>query len=983
MNDIKILLYTQDATPIEYDVSYIDEIPISFNFLISDIRNPDKKNASFSKTITFPGTKDINKFFELIWKSNISLNYFNPNKKCDIYYYVNSVLQFKGDLQLIKINVDDSTGEVVYECSCKGTIGNVFTKIADKLLSNPEDTSFTNCLNFTTYNHNLTFTNVTNSWATSIQVAGSPVTFALGNGYVYPLIDYGNQVMPSSGNTLPVAERDFEIKYFRPAIYKKTILDKIFADAGYSYTSTFFNSTFYKSQIIPSSGDKFEKTPQQLIDNQFYVGRSSNFTVGPNNSTLLPTLSPPPPFPSIWNQNTSATNTILFNATSSPYNNAAGKYSSATGKFTTTYAAFKYVNYNIESLINLDLDILYTGAGSPIYAKFAPLAPSKIFYNIKVNGLVVAAEEFEFDTTTYYPLSIGNIEKKISLPTFALYGGLDVKVDIGWNLYYEFFNSSFVPVTPSTSSITAKVKSTKTFFSGNYVNKNIDEDDAVDLNKILPINIKQIDWLMSEFKLHNLYMVQDKDNELNYFIEDRENFYTGSIDWSDKRDYSMKREVLPIGELDFLKYELEYKEDSDYLNDKYQKDYKETFGKHIEYVDNDFITQTKDVSVIYSGTPLKGNYVNGLVIPTIYKVEAGAISPIQSNIRSLYYGGLIAMNYGSWKLWYTNGNTSTTYTTYPFAGDCDNPYNPTLTLNWDTPHEVYYTYPQATYTNNNLYNRFYSQMINQLTDKSSKIEKRYYNLSAYDIKNFDFRNVVWDDGYYIVNAIKDYNFMKPQSTMVELLKLTDYAVFVPDNDIDFSDGDGDGKGLAQMQNLSSANGSNINFGYNSNIVGGDNNFVASGANSVTLTNSNNVVIESSVSNFTGVNLSSTSTITSGGINLSDAITIDNSSGTYLAKVNASQIVSKSITITADYTIDGSCNFFYVNATAGNINITIDPTLFIDYEFTFFRTDATANLVKLYGVASETLNGAALPQTILASQYDVLKIKSNATNIFII
>ena len=26
--------------------------------------------------------------------------------------------------------------------------------------------------------------------------------------------------------------------------------------------------------------------------------------------------------------------------------------------------------------------------------------------------------------------------------------------------------------------------------------------------------------------------------------------------------------------------------------------------------------------------------------------------------------------------------------------------------------------------------------------------------------------------------------MKPQSTMVELLKLTDYAVFIPDNDIE-------------------------------------------------------------------------------------------------------------------------------------------------------------------------------------------------------
>ena len=982
MNDIKILLYTQDATPIEYDVSYIDEIPISFNFLISDIRNPDKKNASFSKTITFPGTKDINKFFELIWKSNISLNYFNPNKKCDIYYYVNSVLQFKGDLQLIKINVDDSSGEVVYECSCKGTIGNVFTKIADKLLSNPEDTSFTNCLNFSTYNHNLTFSNVTNSWATSIQVAGSPVAFDLGNGYVYPLIDYGNQVMPSTGNTLPVAERDFEIKYFRPAIYKKTILDKIFSDAGYSYTSTFFNSTFYKSQIIPTSSDKFEKTPQQLIDNQFYVGRSSDFTVGPYNAAFVP-------FSSSWNQFTPTTNTILFNATSSPYNNAAGKYNSANGKFTTTYAAFKYVNYNIEAVINLDLDVLYTGAGSPTYVAFLG-NNRKIFYNIRVNNqVIVAYEEFvfnpwvAFDPNAFYPLSIGNIERKISLPAFALYGGLDVKVDIGWNLEFAFYDNSYNYVGASSAQVRARVKSTKTFFSGNYVNTNIDEDDLVDLNKVLPINIKQIDWLMSEFKLHNLYMVQDKDNEYNYFIEDRENFYTGSIDWSDKRDYSMKREVLPIGELDFLRYELEYKEDSDYYNEKYQNDYKESFGKHIEYVDNDFINQTKDVSVIYSGTPIIGNYVNGLVIPSIYKIESGAIKPTGANIRSLYYGGLISLSYGSWNLWRSNGNTVTTYSTYPFAGDCDNPYNPTLTLNWDTPHEVYYNYPQATYTNNNLYNRFYSKMINQLTDKNSKIERRYYNLSAYDIKNFDFRNVVWDDGYYIVNAIKDYNFMKPQSTMVELLKLTDYQVFAPSNINLPGDNLGGDSLVFQMQNRSSGSGNNNNLGYNSNIIGGDANYIASGSNNVTLTNSNNVVVESSVSNFTGVNLTASSTITSGGINLSDAITIDNSSGTYLAKVNASQIVSKSVIITSDYTIDGSCSFFWVNATDGNIKITIDGALFIDYEFTFFRMDATANLVKLYGAAAETLNGAALPQTIITGQYSIITIKSNATNIFII
>ena len=969
MNDIRILLYTQDPTPIEYDVSYIDEIPISFNFLISDIRNPDKKNASFSKTITFPGTKEINRFFELIWKSNVSLNYFNPNKKCDIYYYVNGVLQFKGDLQLIKINVDDVSNEVIYECSCKGTIGNVFTKIGDGLLSD---------LDFSKYNHDLTFDNITESWATQIQEYSAPVAFALGNGYVYPLINYGNQVLPSQINTSPVAERDYDVKFLRPALYKKTILDTIFSEAGYTYTSNFFDSNFYKSQIVPTTNDKFEKTAQQLIDNQFYVGRTSNFTIGPNNANYnIYSYAPN----NDWSQTTANNNTILFNATSSPYNNAAGKYNSANGKFTQTYAAFKYVNYKIDVLINLDLDLLYTGT-APTYVRFSNVVPSKIFYNIKVNNQAVAAEEFQFDSTTFYPLSIGNIERKISIPSFALYGALDVKVDMGWSVQYQFFDAGYNLITPTTASVRANVKSAKTFFSGEYVNINIDEDDAVDLNQLLPNNIKQIDWLMSEFKLHNIYMVQDKEDEFNYYIEDRENFYSGEIDWSEKRDYSMKREVSPMGELDFLRYELAYKEDADYYNDKYQKDYLETFGKHIEYVDNDFINQTKDVSVIYSGTPLVGNDVNGLVIPTIYKVESGAISTIGANIRSLYYGGVINLSYGSWSLWRSNGNTATTYTTYPFAGDCDNPYNPTLTINWDTPHEVYYTYQQATYTNNNLYNRFYSRMINQLTDKDSKIERRYYNLNAYDIKNFDFRNVIWDDGYYIVNAIKDYNFMKPQSTMVELFKLTDYAAFDPDNDIDVPI-DNAVVQNNQIQNRSSASGNNTNFGYNSNVIGGDDNFIASGVNNVSLTNSNNVVINPSINNFTGLNLNNASTLINGGINLADAITIEDVNGFNLAKVNASQIVNKSGELTVDITIDGTYSFYYANATSGNITITIDPSLFNNYEFTFFRTDSSVNTITLAGVASETLNGAALPQTILASQYDVIKIKSDNINLFII
>ena len=65
-NNIKVILI--DQTGAEYDVSYIQEIPISLNLLIADVRSPDKRNSSFSKTITFPGTKEIDRFFSLIWK---------------------------------------------------------------------------------------------------------------------------------------------------------------------------------------------------------------------------------------------------------------------------------------------------------------------------------------------------------------------------------------------------------------------------------------------------------------------------------------------------------------------------------------------------------------------------------------------------------------------------------------------------------------------------------------------------------------------------------------------------------------------------------------------------------------------------------------------------------------------------------------------------------------------------------------------------
>jgi len=161
---VKVLLYDQAGT--EYDVSYIQEIPIAITKAIADVKNPANRNSDFSKTINFPGTKEVERFFSFIWRLNNTLATFDPRLKCDIKYYVNDRIQLNGDLQLLKVNLDPLSNEKIYECSVTGTLGNLFLAIGDKYLTD---------LDFSAYDHTLSKTNVKNSW-----VPGTSVTGAMG-----------------------------------------------------------------------------------------------------------------------------------------------------------------------------------------------------------------------------------------------------------------------------------------------------------------------------------------------------------------------------------------------------------------------------------------------------------------------------------------------------------------------------------------------------------------------------------------------------------------------------------------------------------------------------------------------------------------------------------------------------------------------------------------------------------------------------------
>jgi hypothetical protein len=121
----------------------------------------------------------------------------------------------------------------------------------------------------------------------------------------------------------------------------------------------------------------------------------------------------------------------------------------------------------------------------------------------------------------------------------------------------------------------------------------------------------------------------------------------------------------------------------------------------------------------------------------------------------------------NWTFTYSGGTVS--FSEYYFAGHLDDPFNPTIDINYGVPFEIMYDGAQINYTNNNLYNRYYKKFISEITDKDSKIITAEFKLTPLDISNLDFRKLyLIDNTYFRINKkflfcnlkiFKVYNFI--------------------------------------------------------------------------------------------------------------------------------------------------------------------------------------------------------------------------------
>ena len=251
-------------------------------YAIDDIRNIDSKATPFTKTIVLPGTAKNNNLLGNIFEfnnsndtnntsANVGYN-FNAARTAKCRIEIDGMTLIKGTFRLLEIIIDGSNVE--YECSVLGELGGFVSKLGAAKL---ED------LDFSAYNHAWD-ANIVSSWDN-----------AGGSGYVYPLIDYGNVGLTTS-NVLG-GKHGFTQNAFRPALFVKEYIDKIFAAAGYTYECSLFNTTRFKNLIVPFNRAKMTFKTNNLVDssrpsstpiNVIDITKPSNRIITQRQATIYP-----------------------------------------------------------------------------------------------------------------------------------------------------------------------------------------------------------------------------------------------------------------------------------------------------------------------------------------------------------------------------------------------------------------------------------------------------------------------------------------------------------------------------------------------------------------------------------------------------------------------------------------------------------------------------------------------------------------------
>jgi len=214
------------ANDMALDLFKDEEIKVSDN--ITGLFDIGDLPSDFTRTITLPGTKKNNAFFEHVYDISVVNPFlFSTNRKVDAYFDFGGIYVSSGYLQLNKVNVIANKFIDSYEVTIYGTLSSFAREVNRQNL--------TELTTLTQYSHTGSWYNITGSWEG--ELFNGDIVYAMvdsGQNIRYDYDEFPTGINSSSGS--------LGVQDFKPTIRVKAVLDAIFEEYGFTYESDFIDS---------------------------------------------------------------------------------------------------------------------------------------------------------------------------------------------------------------------------------------------------------------------------------------------------------------------------------------------------------------------------------------------------------------------------------------------------------------------------------------------------------------------------------------------------------------------------------------------------------------------------------------------------------------------------------------------------------------------------------------------------------------------
>jgi hypothetical protein len=627
----------------QLDIFQDEDIKLSNN--VTGLFDVGVLPADFTRQITLPGTKVNNAFFEHVYDISIESPFlFATNIKVPCYIDFDSVYLIEGYLQLNKVNVRANKFIESYEITLYGSLSSFARDINRNYL--------TDLSSLAVYNHTASYNNITASWNGNL----------FSGDIVYPLAEYGSAYQFTAGEYELFGMDDLDgglsVQNFKPAIRVKPVLDAIFAEAGYTYSSSFMEQPFLDDvYMICNYGLKYPEFTG--VDLETY----GKIKVGAISGSGMTDLNLP---------SGSWVTLPWYNKLSDPqgfYNNGAYRVDKRS-----RLSGVLNLNMNVSCSVNnmpgtlsangtFQMRMLETGSSTP--------------YSVR------AIQSYIFFFDRLQQSRTGGINQNYELASEFVMDDIPVG-----NYYFQVKQSPNQASPTVLPTVTVDPEGTTRSFLQVREVKQAADGRVMDIPSNMPYGtqgIKQIDFILGLQKKFNLVIYPDRTKSNHFIIETFNNWYkTGQVrDFNRYINLNDTIEVIPANSLAVNRLNFGDTLDQDYISQQFSKEANREYGKSYYTDTTNFYSQGEfNVKTTFASAPLSRIVGTGLsgsvsgIDPAVNKYSIGTYKVSYVSSASLVCGNFTEAAF--YQLYTDDGTFATGKIAYTDAyGN-----NPVTGFNW-------------------------------------------------------------------------------------------------------------------------------------------------------------------------------------------------------------------------------------------------------------------------------------------------------------